>query len=169
MSQRPEPNEYAEYYGRYIEKVPDGDIVEILSRQVEETVELLAIPPERETYRYAAGKWSVREVVGHMTDVERVFALRALAFARKDPAALPSFEQDDYAATAGAHERALPELADEYRKVRASNVAMFQSFTKEAWARAGVASGCTFTVRAVAWIVAGHELHHREVLETRYL
>ncbi len=106
---RPQASEHHEYYGRYINKVPDGDIIRILEDQVEETLALLAgVPPGQADYRYAPDKWSIKEVVGHVIDTERTFAYRALCFARKDPAHLPSFEQDQYAEFSNAASRTLP-------------------------------------------------------------
>ena len=142
----------------------------MLDDQVEETLSLLAgIPPEQADHRYAPEKWSIKEVVGHVIDTERTFAYRALCFARKDPAQLPSFEQDQYAEFSNAADRPLPDLADELRVVRKSHVVLFKSFDEASWTRKGVASGFEFSVRALPYIIAGHEIHHRQVLEERYL
>ncbi len=169
MLAKPAPDEHADYYGLYISQVPEGDIIERLATQIEETDTLLRhLPEEVQTYRYAPGKWSLREVVGHLADVERVFAVRALAFARKDPAHRPSFEQDDYAAASNAHRRPMGDLLDEYRAVRAATVALFRGLEDEAWGRRGIASGYEFSVRALPWIIAGHELHHRRIIGERY-
>jgi uncharacterized damage-inducible protein DinB len=168
--QHPAPGECDEYYNRYIEQVPDGDLLDILERGVAETRSVLAgLTVERETYRYEPGKWSVREVVGHVLDSERAFAYRALAFARLDPAPYPSFDQDEYAAGSNAHERALADLMAEWSAVREANVLMFRSFGDETWDLRGVASGYEFTVRALAFIIAGHEIWHRGTLRERYL
>ena len=167
---RPQATEHHEYYGRYIEKVPDGDIIQLLESQVEETLRLLAtVSPERADHRYAPGKWSIKEVVGHVIDTERTFGYRALCFARKDPAPLPSFEQDQYAEFSNAADRTLPDLAEELRMVRKSHVVLFKSFDEASWTRTGIASGFEFSVRSLPFIIAGHEIHHRTVLEDRYL
>ncbi len=170
MLHRPDHSEYNEYYRLYTSKVPDGDILDTLSDQILATVTLLdSVPAEHETFAYAPGKWSIRESVGHVIDTERVFAYRSLCFARKDPAALPSFEQDDWARVSNAGERRLADLADEWVHLRRANVSMFSSFDEETGLRRGIASGREFTVRSFAWIIAGHELHHRGLLADRYL
>lgn len=167
---RPTPPEYAEFYGSYVERVPDGDIVETLERQMADTVALLErVPPSRETHRYERGKWSLREVVGHVLDAERLFGFRALWFARGDASALPGMEQDEWVRESGAGSRPLAELVEELRALRHSHVLMFRGLAERAWGRGGMASGSHVTVRALAWIMAGHELHHREGIRTRYL
>lgn len=169
MLQRPAPSEHEPYYARYIDLVPADPVLDLLESQIQETVDLLAsVPSDLETHRYAPDRWSVREVVGHVIDVERTFAFRALSFARGDPARLPSFEQDDWARVSNAASRPLPALVRELILVRRSNVAMFLSFDDEAWVRRGVASGFEFTVRCMPFIIAGHELHHRSILRNRY-
>jgi len=167
---RPDPNEYHEYYGRYIALVSDGDIVETLERQMEATQALLAsVPAEKEEYRYAPGKWSLREVVGHLIDTERTFAFRCLWIARAAPDPLPSFEQDDWARVSNAGSRPLAELAEEWAVLRRDNVLFLRSLTEEAAGRAGIASGRSFTARSFPWIIAGHELYHRALIERDYL
>lgn len=166
---RPDPTECAPYYHRYIERVPDGDVVSHLSEQFPVTRALLErCPGEQETRGYAPGKWSVRESVGHLIDAERVFAHRALWFARSAPAELPGMEQDDWIGPSGAQERPLSELLDEWQAVRAANVRFFDALGEREMARTGRASGVEFTVRSLAWIIAGHELHHRALFETAY-
>ena len=170
MLQRPAADEHDEYYSVYIDRVPDGDILEILTREIERTGEVLAkVPPEREGFRYASGKWSVREVVGHMLDAERVFAHRALWFARADPAPLPGMDQDTWAGASNANDISVGQLFEELALARLSHLAMFRGFDDEIWLRRGTASGCQFTVRSLPYILAGHELHHRSVLEEKYL
>lgn len=167
---RPAPTEYAPYYGTYIGEVPDGDVLDLLARQLDETAALLAvISPARWTHRYAPGKWSVAEVVGHVIDVERVFGYRALRFARGDATPLPGFEQDDWVPLSGYDRRPLPDVAAELRAVRLATLAMFRGLEDEAIDRRGTASGVEFTVRAIPWILAGHEGHHVAVLRERYL
>ncbi|MEN8145831.1 MAG: DinB family protein [Gemmatimonadota bacterium] len=170
MLRRPGPDEYNEYYGRYIDRVPDGDVLDVLRRGVAETRSVLSgASADRETYRYAPGKWSIREVIGHVLDTERTFGYRALAFARLDTAPYPSMDQDDYAAASNAYERPLTELMAEFAALREANVLMFGSFATDVWDRRGVASGNEFTVRSLPYIIAGHEIWHREVIRQRYL
>jgi hypothetical protein len=166
---RPSSGEFAEYYQQYVARVPDGDIVETLRDQLGETLALLgAVPEERETYRYAEGKWSLREVIGHLVDTERMFAYRALAMAREEGVDLPGMDQDQWVATSGAHTRTLHDLCAEWEAVRRSNVHLFATMTEEQAARTGVASGNSFTVRSFPWIIAGHELWHRHLIQRDY-
>ena len=167
---RPEKNEYAPYYEKYVSLVPDADITGTLARQNEETLALLrSIPEERAGHRYEPGKWSIRQVVGHMIDGERVFAYRALAIARGDRARLPGMDQEEYMAGANFDARTLADLAEEFSHLRRSNVLMLRGLTPMAWSRRGVASGNEVSVRALAYIIAGHAAHHLQVLRTRYL
>ena len=169
-AERPGPDEFGDDYGRYVRLVPDGDVLATLERAGAELVSRLrSVPAELERHRYAPGKWTVREVVGHCADTERVFALRALWFARGDTAALPGFEQGDWASASNADARSLAELLDEWRAVRQATVLLFRGLDAAAARRRGVANGVGFTVRAIPWILAGHEAHHRKVLEERYL
>lgn len=166
----PDLSEHADYYGRYIAKVPEGDIVVTLRDQLEDTLALLTdLPAERETYRYAEDKWSLREVVGHLVDTERVFAFRALSMARSDDVDLPPMEQDEWAARSNAHLRPLDDLTKEWIAVRRSTVHLFAGFDESVAMRAGRASGYDFTVRSFPWIIAGHELWHRERIREDYL
>jgi len=166
---RPAASEFAEYYQRYVSQVPDGDLLSDLEKQGRETVKLLrGIDEKRSQHRYAEGKWTIREVAGHLIDTERVFAYRALSFARGDQTALPSFDENEWARTSNAGRRALPELIAEFELVRAATLAMFRGFTDVEFGRKGVASNNPITVRALAYIVAGHERHHVKVLRERY-
>ncbi|MCP3920793.1 MAG: DinB family protein [bacterium] len=168
--QRPEPNEFDPYYSLYIDRVPDGDVVEILSRQGAETVGLLeGVDEERALHRYAPDKWSLKEVVGHVVDAERIFGFRAMAFARGDGQPYPGMDQDDYARNAAFDGRSLASLVEEFRGLRASHVALFGSFGEEVSLRKGVASGCPFSVRSLVYVIGGHEAHHVGVLRERYL
>lgn len=167
---RPGAGEHDEYYRLYIGQVPDGDILETLERQIDETADLLkGLPAALETHRYAPDKWSIREVIGHLIDAERVFGVRALHFARSDPAPLPSFEQDDWVRLGNAHERPMASLVAELVAVRTGHVLLFRGLDADAALRRGIASGLEFTVRSIPWILAGHELHHRRLLQERYL
>lgn len=167
---RPAADEYAPYYGTYISRVGDGDIVRTLKTQIGATVaSLRAIPEARGGHRYAPGKWSIREVIGHLSDAERIFAYRALRFARHDATPLPGFDENGFVANARLDERSLASLVDEYEAVRNASVAMFDAFFPDEWRSAGEASGKRMSVRALAWVIAGHELHHLGILRERYL
>jgi len=167
---RPEKSEYLPYYERYIARVPDGDVVATLTDQIGETLALLrSLPASVSTYRYAPDKWSVNELVGHVIDSERLFTARALRFARNDSQPLPGFEQDDYVRNSTFDAYPLSELASELEAVRQSTIYLFKHLDDEAWTRRGIANNAEVSVRALAFITAGHELHHREILTTRYL
>jgi hypothetical protein len=166
---RPEPTEYAEFYAGYVSKVPGTDAVSVLESQRLQMVQLFAGRSERDgSFRYAPGKWTVKEILGHITDTERIFTYRALRIARGDQTPLPSFEQDDYVKNGGCSERTLASLAEEFALVRAASIALFRSFPEAVWTRRGVASQKEVTVRALAFITAGHQIHHRVILEERY-
>jgi hypothetical protein len=169
-TRRPRSGEFDDFYRGYIDKVPDGEIVTILASQLDDTLALMGgVSEERACHRYEPGKWSIKEVVGHVLDTERVFAYRALAFARSDPAPLPDMDQERWVSSAHFGRRTLAQLLGELSLLRASNAAMFSGFSDHDLSLRGRASGREFTVRAVLYIIAGHELHHREVLAERYL
>ena len=166
---RPGTGEYAPYYETYISKVKGSDIVGTLEAQRLQMAHLFAARSERDgNFRYAPDKWTVKEVLGHVSDAERIFAYRALRIARGDQTPLPAFEQEDYVRGGNFAERTLVDLAEEFELVRAASIALFKSLQKDAWQRRGVASKNEVSVRALAFIVAGHELHHRLILEERY-
>jgi hypothetical protein len=167
---RPTSGEYAEYYDRYISLVPEGDIVATLERQLDSTIALLSgIDESQANKRYEPGKWSIKELVGHLIDSERIFAYRALRFARNDQTPLSGFEQDDYVRDAVFDDRTLADLTDEFEHVRKANISLFGSLSDEAYSRRGPANEVEISVRALAYIIAGHEAHHMHVLKTRYL
>lgn len=167
---RPSPDDAAAYYFTYIDQVPEGDVFAVLEAGVAETRRLLAgLTPEQEHHRYAPGKWTIREVLGHVIDAERVFGYRAFHIARGDAEPLPGMEQNDYARTAGADRRPVGDLLDELDHLRRGHLAFFRALDAEAWERAGTASGVSFRVRALPFILAGHEIHHRRLLAERYL
>ncbi len=167
---RPAESEFLPYYDKYISLVPAGDVLSSLTTLMASTQALLhGLPASVATYRYAPGKWSVNEVVGHLIDSERIFAARALRFARNDPTPVPGFEQDDYVRHATFDAYPLSELAAEFLTVRQSTLFLFGHMGDEAWTRRGIANNAQVSVRALAYIIAGHELHHREILLTRYL
>lgn len=166
----PGRDEAAEYYFTYIDQVPAGDVLATLARQSGEMVTLLTnISDEQSRHRYGPDKWTIRQVVSHINDTERVFAYRALWFARALPLELPSFDQDVAVTFAGADDRDWNTHIDEFAAVRSASVALFRSLSDEAWNRRGVASGNPFTVRALAYITAGHVAHHVRILHERYL
>jgi hypothetical protein len=167
---RPEATEYAPYYERYVSSVADADVIETLSRQIKETRELLGGVSEEQAGRgYEPGKWSIKELVGHLIDGERVFAYRALRFARGDSTNLPGFEQDDYVRNGNFNARTLADLLEEFEQVRASTISLFRHLDAEAWTRRGTANDSQASVRALAFIIAGHEAHHVRILRERYL
>ena len=171
LSTRPEADEYAPYYGRYVERVRAGDIALVLEETARETADLLRsdLARARADHRYAEGKWSVKEVVGHLADAERVFAYRLLRFARADETALPGFDENTYVPAGRFDERTLDDLLDEFLAVRNATLALVRGLPEAAWTRRGVASENVMSVRALATVIAGHELHHRAILEQRYL
>ncbi len=167
---RPAEGEFLPYYEKYIALVPNGDVLSTLDAQMSETQALLrGLPASISTYRYAPGKWSVNEVIGHLIDSERIFAARALRFARNDATPLPGFEQDDYVRNSKFDAFPVAELASELDSVRRATVFLFKHLEEPAWMRRGIANNAEVSVRALAYIIAGHELHHREILRTRYL
>jgi hypothetical protein len=167
---RPSAEEYAPYYEKYVSLVPAGDVVETLERQGAETLALLrGLSEEQAASRYEPGKWSVKEVVGHIIDGERIFAYRALRFARGDRTPLPGFEQDDYVSGGDFDARTLSDLTDEFGHVRRATLALLRPLGEAEWRRTGTASDNEVSVRALAHIIAGHELHHLNVLRARYL
>jgi hypothetical protein len=167
---RPDETEHLPYYGKYISLVPDVEILTQMSRQSEATVALLrGIPESQGGLHYAPGKWSIRELVGHVIDTERIFAYRALRFSRNDRTPLNGYEQDDYVLNASFDDYPLAELAAEFESVRRSTIFLFKHLKGEAWTRRGIASNGEASVRALAYIIAGHELHHMDILRDRYL
>lgn len=166
----PVVGEYSEYFGRYIGRVPQGDVVTTIRDQFAETLALLSgIDPSRTTQGYAPGKWSIRDVVLHMADTERVMSYRALRIARGDTTPLASFDENTWAPVAGANARSMESLLAELEATRRSTIAMLEGLPPEAWQRTGTASGHAVSVRALAWIIAGHERHHVALIRERYL
>jgi hypothetical protein len=166
---RPRPDEYDKAFERYVSRVPENDILTSLERQPAELRTVLGgVGPDREIYRYAPGKWTIRDVVGHMVDAERVLGYRALAIARGERAPLPAFEEADYAAQAGYAHRPLASILDEFASLRASHVLMFRHVDDEAWARFGTANALPITPRALAYVLVGHVRHHAAVLAEKY-
>lgn len=166
---RPEPSEYAPYYDRYISLIPGNDILGTLDAQRRQTMVLLCGRDESEgDFRYAPDKWSAKEVLGHVCDTERVFAYRALRVARGDRTPMEGFEQDDYVKYGPFANAPLAEIIEDYIAVRRATLTLLRNLDEQAWARRGVANKNEVSVRALAYITAGHELHHRRILEEKY-
>lgn len=166
---RPVENEHAPYFAKYTNLVPDGDIVEMLTGQLHRALaEYGKVTEEQSLSTYAPGKWTLREMLLHVIDAERIFAYRALRFARNDKSELHSFEQDDYVPESGANARSWRDLLTEYSDVRESTVQLFRGLPLVAWTRGGKAGGNYVSVRALAFIIAGHELHHLNLLHREY-
>ena len=167
---RPDTGEYAPYFGTYISQVPDGDVMTLLERQIGETDAMLRNLTEAQAgTRYAEGKWSIREVIGHLADAERVFCYRALSFARGDTQPLPGFDENAYVPAANFDARTLDSLAGEFTAVRRATVAFLETLDADAALRRGTANNLELSARAIAYIIAGHERHHVKILRERYL
>ena len=167
----PKSGEYPDYYSVYIQHIPDDqDIMEVLEDGKDNLQKLIgSLPEEKGNYAYAEGKWSIKEVLGHMADVERVMSYRAMCIARGEKQSLPGFEQDDYVRSADFNKRSLGSLAEELLQLRNSSLALFGTFSEEEGLRWGKANNYDTTARAFMFIIAGHELHHMKILRERYL
>ena len=166
----PGADEYGPFYAGYIARLPpDADILDVLARQQASTAaRFAAVPADRAGYRYAPGKWSVRELVVHLSDAERIMAYRALRVARGDTTPLPGFDENAYAPLSNAEAHSIAALAEAWSDVRRATLSLFRLLPDEAWSRRGTANGAPVTARALAWIIAGHERHHLQVLGERY-
>ena len=170
MISRPDPTEHIPYFSRYIDLVPDGDLLPTLRSQLAQTMALVRSLDEADGgYRYGREKWSIREVLGHMIDTERVMCYRALHFARRDPAPLPSVDFELLAENANSDARTIADLADEMEHVRLATIDLFRAMDEEVLRRRGIASEVECSVRALAWIIAGHEIHHTRIIAHQYL
>ncbi|MGB8540362.1 MAG: DinB family protein [Candidatus Acidiferrales bacterium] len=166
----PQRTEAAPFYFTYIDRITGDNILETMKAQLDDTAAFLGgITEERSLYRYAPDKWSIRQVVNHVNDTERVFAFRAMWFARGFIDPLPSFDQNVASNAAQADERSLASYSEEFRNIREATVSLFRNLPAEAWTRSGVASGNSVTVNALAYIIAGHVAHHMSILRERYL
>jgi hypothetical protein len=166
--ERPKPGEYNPYYDRYISLIPGNDVIATLTGQLPKTVALLSTRSEDGDLRYAPGKWSVKETLGHMLDTERIMTYRALRIARNDRTPIEGFEQDDYVRDGPHGDLSLADLIEEFKTIRAATLAFLRNLRPADWSRRGIANNNEITVRALAFVVAGHELHHRQILEERY-
>ena len=170
MRTRPLPNEYPEYYNRYVSLVSDGDIEDILRTQQTNTLTLLSSLPEESSERsYARGKWTLKDVVGHMADTERVMSFRLLSIARGESAALPGFDQDNYVACANFNQVRWQHLQTDFDRVRSATLSLVTTIDELAWTRKGTVWNHSVSARAIAYIIAGHELHHLGIIRDRYL
>jgi len=165
---RPDLSEYAPFYAGYVERVTEEPLV-ALEKQADATAAILRrIPESSSGHRYADGKWTVRDMIGHMADAERIMSYRALRIARGDGTPLPGFDEGEYAKVAGADGRGWNDLVQELAVVRAATLALFRGFDGAAWRRSGVANGAAISVRALGHIIVGHERHHLHILQSRY-
>ncbi len=166
---RPRTGDNNPYYDRYISLIGDDDIIEVLEEQRKKSEKFLKTFTEKQgNYSYADGKWTMKEVLGHVIDTEKIMAYRALAFARGEKQSLPGFEQDDYVAESNFNNRSLADLINEFLTVRDSNIILFKSFDEEILNRRGIASESEVTVLALIYIIAGHEKHHMKILREKY-
>lgn len=167
---RPDPSEYAPYYSRYVDLVKNENVVETLEKQLDEIHGFLrGISESKSLHRYASDKWTIRQVLNHVNDCERVFVFRAFWFARAFSEPLPAFDQDTCVEVSGANDVAWTDHVEEFRQIRLATVSLFRNLPKDAWARTGIASNNPFTVRALAYITAGHVAHHAAIIRDRYL
>lgn len=166
----PSSSEYAHFYSGYVANVPKQNIIDTLNSQMHEFYTFInTIPGDKAFSAYQEGKWTIKQIVGHIIEVERVFAYRALSFSRRDNTSLPGMEQDDWVKYSNYNSRTLNNLGNEYLAVRIANLHMFQNMTKEMLSLKGKASNAEFTVRSIPFIIAGHELHHLNIIKEKYL
>lgn len=170
MANRPSIEEYFPFHEQYIGLVGEGDVTALLAEQLASTTELLSdIPEAQADYRYAEGKWTLKEVIGHISDNERVMAYRLLRAARGDRTPLAGYDQDEFMSGASFQSWSLAQIIEDYISVRKSTLALLRGLTDEAWLRIGVSNGGDVSVRAIAYIIAGHELHHLKIIHEKYL
>ena len=162
--------DYAPFFAGYVANVPEEDILSAIEQQSSETQKVItSLDDARASYRYAEGKWSIKQVIGHVTDAERVFGYRALCISRGEKQSLPGFDENEYMRLANFDDWRIGDLAEMYALVRRANIVFFRNMAKDAWDRRGVANNAEITVRALAYVIVGHERHHLKVLRERYL
>jgi len=168
---KPQAGEFPAYASMYIDLIPnDGRLLQHLEHNYASSRKLIqSIPEGKLYYRYAEGKWTIKEILVHIIDDERIYAYRALRFARKDKTELPGFEQEDYAANSNANGRSIESILHEFETVRKSTISLFENFTEEMFSRSGIANGNNVSVRALGYHIAGHEKHHVNIIKDRYL
>jgi uncharacterized damage-inducible protein DinB len=170
MLQRPTENEYPEYYQPYIKQVPNGELIQILQENLLAVITLFKGLTEEETnLRYAPGKWSVKEVLGHIIDTERIMTYRLLRVSRGDQTSLPGFNETDYVQAAQTHNLSMESILEDFKAARNAAITLIKNTPEKAWVNNGNANGMEITTRAIAYIIAGHEMHHRKIVEDRYL
>ena len=173
MLNQPEQGEYASFYQNYVTnaiEAAQGNILQLLTELKDNTYGFFkSIPPEKAEYAYSEGKWTIKQLLGHLIDAERVFAYRALCFSRKETKELPGFDENDFVNNANFNSRTIDDLAKEFKSVRESNLYMLNALTDEQANFSGIANGNPVSVRALAYIMAGHELHHIQIITERYL
>ncbi|WP_433946193.1 DinB family protein [Paenibacillus sp. SN-8-1] len=168
--QRPSQNEYSSYYESYIQELPEGEILAYLESQIKQFVEQLKhIPEEKASFRYAEGKWSIKEVLGHINDTERIMSYRLLRIARGDDTPLAGFNESDYVAYAGSERLSIDDLLTEFSAIRTATLELAKRLDDEAWQRVGSANGAPVSARAVIYVIAGHAAHHLKLIRERYL
>ena len=167
---RPQPNEYPSFYQNYVDNVKTDNIIKELTDQVLNIQAIISeIPEDKETYKYAEGKWTIKEIIIHLMDAERIFSYRALRFSRGDSTNLSGFDENEYVPNSGASERSLQSLLDEYIALRNSTIEFFKNLSQEMSLRTGIANGKEISVRSLGYIIPGHEIHHLAVIRERYL
>ncbi|MEH7247322.1 DinB family protein [Neobacillus niacini] len=170
MLKRPVENEYPEYYLPYINLVPQGDLLQILQENLQEVVNLFeGISEEKAYYRYAPGKWSVKELLGHITDTERIMCYRLLRVGRGDQTPLAGFNENDYVQGSQTNNLSMEAILEDFKAVRNATISLIRNLPAAAWANKGNANGLEITTRAIAYIIAGHQIHHCKIVEDRYL
>ena len=166
---RPAADEFLPYYARYIDLVPEGNLVDLLAEQQPDTLRMLRrVDDERGLYAYAADKWTIKEVIGHLSDAERVFSYRALRFARGDAQPVAGFDENAYVPAGRFNDRPIKDLIDEFQAIRAATIHVFRYLSEDELARRGIANGNPISVRALGYVIAGHERHHAKLLRERY-
>lgn len=167
---KPQAGEFAPFYQGYIDRVPEGNIVQTLANNRQQTLDFLkSVPEDKWNHRYAAGKWSIRELFIHIMDAERIFAYRALRIARNDSTSLSGFDENAYVPESFAEGRLVESLLEEYGAVREASIQLYKNLHPDVWTRLGDANGAPVSVRALAYITAGHEMHHMSIIKERYL
>jgi uncharacterized damage-inducible protein DinB len=170
MLHRPTESEYPNYYQPYVKLVPDGELVQILQENLLAVVKLFkGISEEEALHRYAPGKWSVKEVLGHIIDTERIMSYRLMRVARGDQTPLAGFNETDYVQAAQTNSLSMEAILEDFKATRNASITLIQNTPAEAWTNKGNANGMEITTRAIAYIIAGHEMHHRKIVEERYL
>ncbi|WP_097160269.1 DinB family protein [Bacillus oleivorans] len=170
MYQRPDTDEYNQHYSNYIRLIPDGDIIEILNNQIDDTITLLqGLKEEQSLFKYGPDKWTIKEVIGHITDTERIMGYRILCIARGETISLPGYDDVAYVRNAHFNKVSITELLDHFKIVRQSTAQLVKSLESNDWLRRGIANNSNVSVRALINLVAGHELHHRKLIKERYI